>query len=386
MTGIRGGLTGGVTRRTVLRVGAALGAGAFVMACSKGGGAPSDTSLPTALPTGSALEEMMAAAKKEGTIIVYISVNEQMFEDWVKPFTDKYGVSVHPVNTGGAAATYTRWTQEWNAKQYQADAVLLADPSAAVKVDKAGMGGEWIPAEGDKFDQHLVIKGKAYPLILNACPMTWNSSKVTPEEAANLLTKDGLANYAYLTDPRWKGRLAVLRPHGTPIFQAEWVRIVKKYGWGLLEGMAKNKPAIPSSSVAASDQVASGEINILAFDPTTASALAIGHGAPVQYAWDDEAAVTAFDMIVANKAPHPNAARLFQEWCTTAANVKSLCDALEAISGRDDVKPDTKTSKLAWYQKLKQPKLTADWITDPAFASGTQDFLDKWAKTFSYQP
>ena len=384
MTDIRGGLIGGVTRRTLLRVGGALGAGIFVTACSKGGGS-SDASLPMALPTGSALEDMMATAKKEGAIVVYISVNEQLFENWVKPFTDKYGVKVHPVNTGGAAATYTRWTQEWNAKQYQADAVLLADPSAAVNVDKAGMVGEWIPAEGDKFDRNLVIKGKAYPLILNACPMTWNSARITAEEAANLITKDGLANYAYLADPRWKGRLAVLAPHGVPIFRAEWVRIVKKYGWELLEGIAKNKPAIPSSSVAASDQLATGEINVLAFDPTTASALSIGRGAPVQYAWDDEAAVTAFDMIVANNAPHPNAARLFQEWCTTQVNVKSLCDVLEAIPGRDDVKPDTKTSKLAWYQKLTQPKLIADWTTDPAFTSGSKDFVDKWAKTFNYQ-
>ncbi|MGE0797246.1 MAG: ABC transporter substrate-binding protein [Lautropia sp.] len=384
MTGIRGGLIGGGTRRTLLRIGGALGAGAFVTACTKSGGS-SEASLPVSLPTGSALEDMMAAARKEGTIVVYISVNEQMFEDWVKPFSEKFGVKVHPVNTGGAAATFTRWAQEWNAKQYQADAVLLADPSAAVRVDKAGMAGEWIPGEGDKFDPGLVIKGKAYPLILNACPMTWNSAKVTAEEAANLFTKDGLANYAYLTDPRWQGRLAVLAPHGVPIFQAEWVRLVKKYGWGLLEGMARNKPAIPSSSVAASDQIARGEINILAFDPTTASALSIGRGAPVEYAWDDEAAVTAFDMIVANKAPHSNAARLFQEWCTTAANVKNLCELLEAIPGRDDIKPATKTSKLAWYQKLKQPKLISDWTTDPAFASGTQDFLDRWAKTFNYK-
>src|SRR4051794_15707807 len=107
-----------VTRRRVLQLGAALGAGGLCP--MREAGAASDPGV-------------VEAAKKEGTVSLYSSASTGPSNAIAEAFKKKYGIAVS-VYRAGSADVATRVQSEESANRPQADALIIEEPALGLIV------------------------------------------------------------------------------------------------------------------------------------------------------------------------------------------------------------------------------------------------------------
>ena len=151
--------------------------------------------------------------------------------------------------------------------------------------------------------------------------------------------KDAPKSYADLLDPRWKGKLVKSHPGYSGTSLTGTYAIVKVLGWDYLAKLAKQDVQQLQSTTATPKSIASGERAVMVdgneynmfieIDPRARSRSSIPkEGTPF---------VTSPTAIFA-AAPHPNAARVFQNFLYT---VKSAA-ARGRMGGTRSVHPDVK--------------------------------------------
>ena len=90
---------------------------------------------------------------------------------------------------------------------------------------------------------------------------------------------------------------------------------------------------------------------------------------------------------ISKHAPHPNAARLFQEWCCTAESQAGWLAVVAAGSPRADVTDPRKAAGKDWFGEswYAPPRsLYADYLKDPAFADPKKPVIAEWNTILNY--
>lgn len=370
-----------VTKRLLRGIALCTTLAAALTACgspTSDSGGPSGSTASVA-PSGD-LDALIAAAKKEGEVTFYTGLAQPDAEAWTRDFTDKYGIKVN-ILRDSSGPLFQRWVTEANAGQNMVDSFLGSDPAAFREADERGLLADYTVTDDKAFDPAFKIAGKSYPVVFQVQPLSWNTSKVTPEEQQQLLTEGVKA----LADPRWNGRIAAVVPQGTAIIRAEYARLVDEYGWELLEGIAANKPTLYDSAVPLTDRLVAGEQDVAVFVTSSLTGAQIVKGAPLRFAWDNKQVVGWFGVVAAEHAPHPNAARLFLEWGTSKDAVASLAAIRQTVGGRTDAENTAEITKQEWYKPLDPSAYLSDWATDPKFDSDADQFNSRWSEVFGYQ-
>jgi len=106
------------------------------------------TPLRAAAPPAEAVTpELIAAAKKEGKVIHYTSVDLPLAERVAKGFEAKYpGISVRVERTG-AERVFTRIAQEQTSRIYACDVVQSSDAAHFVAWKRDGLLAAYVPEE-----------------------------------------------------------------------------------------------------------------------------------------------------------------------------------------------------------------------------------------------
>ena len=87
-------------------------------------------------------------------------------------------------------------------------------------------------------------------------------------------------------------------------------------------------------------------------------------------------------------APHPNTARLFQDWSVSAEGQAEWLNYITAGLGRSDVADPRRQQKKdwfaeAWYQDPKS--LYTAFLKEPAFADPKKPVIAEWNQIMGYQ-
>jgi len=266
-------------------------------------------------------QQVVDGAKKEGELTVVFLVpgkapNRQMIAD---AFNKRFGLNVkitwanvHPytllqqLNAEGTAGHFSFDVAESNAydlstvyengwiKPYPYAAVFgkeLPSMETAVKKDSSG----------ELLGTMLTYRDNVYGTI-------WNKNQVTDADSVHV--------YLDLTNPKWKGRLAVDSPDLEPL--AQFVTIM---GPDKVIEMAKqvlaNQPLLKSSSGQIVAAVSSGEA-LVGTGNSAAATAAQGRGEPIGYrVFEDYVFAEPVAIYTPTVPPHPNAARLFSAWLVT---------------------------------------------------------------------
>jgi iron(III) transport system substrate-binding protein len=152
----------------------------------------------------------------------------------------------------------------------------------------------------------------------------YNTKLVKPEEAPKSLMD--------LTDPKWKGKIAMPDPTRQTTITAWLVNLGKVLGKDykpFLQGLAQQKPVMVESPIAATQKTMSGETPLGIAFVKHVYTMGTRSGAPLDYVrlkpvFGDEQLVG-----VGAKAPRPNAARLFANYFLSAEALKLLAAAGE---------------------------------------------------------
>jgi iron(III) transport system substrate-binding protein len=292
-----------------------------------------------------AMAALAAAAKAEGSVTVDGPPIDTVRAGMVAGFQDAYGIPVSYISSGSTASG-ARVRAERAAGKYLLDVFISGSDTPTMTFLPSG----WLdrvepiliaPDVVDKSkwklgrllyedDAHTILRVFQY---VNA-ELAVNTQLVKPSE---------VTAWKSLLDPKWEGKLIIKDPAvagaGTSligyfyhVFGADFVRKLYR----------DQKPVISRDPRQAAQWLAQGSYPILVGpDPTAVDRFKqLGYPVAPAFPADGPGVLTGGWGLISlmNRAPHPNAAKLFVNWLAGRAALEKFANAALSVSLRNDVK------------------------------------------------
>ena len=334
--------------------------------------------------SGQPSAELIAAAKAEGTLTYYHTTAIDPTGIWTAEFTKKYGITTRNVR-GPSYPLWERWLTEERVGQHIADVVQITDTVLIEAAHKEGLIANYTPPSGAGIRPEMKKEGVWYTLFVNAMGIAWNSSKVTPEEEK--LIREG--GWNVLTDPRWKGRIATGTPaSGGSSYSYVYMFLGGKrdqFGPDFIAKMAALRPQVYESKSPMYDRLAAGEHSVV--DQASQSDMGgfYQKGAPVRWVFPKPTPANLTVQTISAKAPHPNAARLFQEWAMSPEGQAAWFKVSSVASARSDTVDPRKAAKADWYKEpwyADPEELYINYLNDPGYVDPEKPIIAEWNQIF----
>ena len=260
-----------------------------------------------AAPTPSTITpDLIAAAKKEGTVVFYTSIELLTAEKIGEAFEKAYpGIKVQ-VERNGAERIFQRLMQERGANIHAADVVEASDMTALLAWKQKGWLAPFLPADvakswpSDQKDPDGCYATERFTLA----PILYNTKMVKADEAPK--------SYADLLDPKWTGKIVKAHPGYSGTVMTITFEVARDIGWDFFKKLGQQHVLQVQSAADPPKRVAQGERPIAADDGEYLPLQMIQKGAPlgIVYPTEGTPSIPGGAGVVID-APHPNAARLF---------------------------------------------------------------------------
>jgi iron(III) transport system substrate-binding protein len=289
---------------------------------------------------GASGQPLVEAAKKEGKLVVYGSLESGIMDEMEKAFTRKYGI---PVDYFRAASNKTldRVLTEARAGRTMSD-VVVTNRGPMLLLKKENIFARYVSPESENFPAELRdpdgVLSPVYRQVIVG--ILYNTQLVKPEEAPKSLDD--------LLAPRWRGKWVMPDPsrHFTTTV---WLRNLEELygsGWmGFVKRMAEAKPVLVESFIPSAQKVMSGEalagityvkyVHIFGKD-----------GAPLDYVRLPKMLADGHHVGIQTKAPHPNAARLFQDFFISREGMEIMAKEGEFVTAKGVYPPIKDADKI----------------------------------------
>ena len=289
---------------------------------------------------------MVAAAQKEGKVVWYTAVDVKVAEAIAKVFRADYPDIPIEVERSGSERVFQRINQEYQANIKNVDVVNSSDASHFIFWKQQKWLAPHTPPDVKRFPaQYRDPEGYYATWRATLSVMGYNTNLVKDAEAPK--------GYVDLLDPKWKGKLAKSHPSYSGTSLTGTHAIVKALGWEYFEKLARQGVQQLQSTTATPKSIASGERAVMVDGNEYNMFIEIDAKSPVKiiYAKEGTPFVTSPTAIFAG-APHPNAARVLQNFLYTARAQQILVDQGGARSVHPDVKEPANRTPLAQIKLL----------------------------------
>ena len=305
--------------------------------------------LPAATPV---TPELVEAAKREGRLSFYTSLDLDIAEKMAAAFRAKYpGVDVL-VERSGSERIFQRLGQEYGSGIHNADVVNTSDAAHYILWKRQGWLAPYVPEDVAKHfsPEHVDPDGQFAIWRASLSVVGYNTKYVKPEQAPK--------SFADLLAPKWKDLIVKGHPGYSGTILTATYEISRDVGWDFFAKLATQKVMQVQSSTEPPKKLALGERPIMADGNEYNMFTLKEQGSPVEIVYPTEG--TPFvegPSAVLAKAPHPNAARLLQSFLFTPETQQLLID----VGGLRSVHAEAK--EHPGRKPLKEIKLMRD---DPA--------------------
>jgi iron(III) transport system substrate-binding protein len=346
-------MSGKLTRRRVLAASAALTAGSFVTPV-RGANVEAQKVTPA----------LVEAAKKEGKLSWYTSVDLPLAEKVAKAFETKYpGISIK-VERSGAERIFQRIGQETQNRIHNCDVVNSSDAAHLIVWKRGSMLASYLPEEVKAHfpAAHWDPDGMYASWRITLCPIAYNTKLVKADDAPK--------SYADLVDGKWMGKLVKAHPGYSGTIMTATQQLSRDLGWAWFEKLAKQKIMQVQSATEPPKKVSMGERAVMADGSEYVAEELKTRGEPIEivYASEGTPLITGPSAIMA-RAPNPNAARLFYAWSMTREAQQLNIDAGALRSAHDQTKDRADMKKFGDIKLLKEE---ASVVADKAEELKTQ--------------
>jgi ABC-type Fe3+ transport system substrate-binding protein len=295
-----------------------------------------------ALAQAETIDELYAAAKKEGALVLYGGGPAAQYEPWAREFEQRFpGIKVS-TKAGSSNVLAAEIDAQMKALNLQVDMAALQTIQDYERWKKAGALLPFKPDGFDKVDDEWKDKDGAYVGIsVYGLGYSYNTAKLAavevPRSALDFLK------------PEFKGKIITTYPHVDDVTLYLYQTIVDKYGWEFLDKLKANQPAFVRGHLGVARAVASGADRTLTFDASVSMTLAEAQsGRPTAVSISDIDPMPVYAQIAAvfKNAPHPNAAKLYIAWYMQPEQ-----QSRQGIwSSRSDVPPPSGLKPLSEYR------------------------------------
>jgi iron(III) transport system substrate-binding protein len=297
-------------------------------------GAAFSTQIVSAAPPPAAITpQLIEAAKKEGKVVWYTSVDLPLAEKVAKAFEAKFpGIAVRVERTG-AERVFQRIGQEYASNIRAVDVANSSDAAHFIVWKKNGLLETFVPEDVAKFypAEHKDPDGMFASFRVWVSIIAYNTNLVKKEDAPK--------SFADLLDPKWKGKIVKAHPGYSGTIMTATYQMQRDLGWGYFEKLAAQGIMQVQSSADPPKRLALGERAVMA-DGNEYNIFQIKEkNGPVEPVYATEGSpliVGPTGMFKA--APNPNAARLFTAYSFTPECQQLIVD----VGGLRSMHPQTK--------------------------------------------
>jgi iron(III) transport system substrate-binding protein len=279
-----------------------------------------------------ATPELLAAARKEGKVVFYTSIELQVAEKVARAFEAAHpGVTVQ-VERNGAERLFQRIGQEYASNIRAVDVFESSDATHFMVWKKEGWLVPFVPADVAKWPaDRRDPDGQFAAVRFTLSVMAYNTKLLKPEELPK--------GFRDLLDPKWNGKVVKAHPGYSGTIMTATYQMSRDLGWDYFEKLGKQKVMQVQSAAEPPKKVAVGERPIMA-DGAEYTVLHMREsGAPIEVIYPSEGAPQIVGQAaVAKHAPNPNAARLLAIWLFSREAQQLMSDIGATRSFHPEVK------------------------------------------------
>jgi iron(III) transport system substrate-binding protein len=300
-------------------------------------------------------QKVLAAAKKEGKVVVYTSLNTKDSVPISEAFEKKYGVKVD-LWRSSSEKVLQRAVTEFRAGRYAVDAFELNGPELEA-MWREGLLDKFYTPQAANMPPAAFAKNGAYIADrFNFFTIAYNTNLVKPNDVPK--------SYQDLLDPKWTGKIGI-EASDTDWFGSMVKAMGEDKGMAFFRKLADQKPQMRTGHTLMAELVASGEIPLAATIYNHNAERLKTKGAPIEWKALEPTFGRPNGVSVAKQAAHPNAALLFVDFMLSLEGQK-LLQKREWVPASNKV--DSKLNDFP-YQMI-----------DPVVV---MDEADKWEKRWS---
>jgi iron(III) transport system substrate-binding protein len=290
------------SRREVLRGSTALALATVFASPARAEAPPAEAITP----------QLIEAAKKEGKVVWYTSIDLAVAERISGAFREKFGGIEVRVERTGAERVFQRIGQEYASDVHAVDIANSSDTSHLLEWKRQGILLPYVPEDVAKYykPEHRDADGTFAGFRATLCPMAYNTKLVKAEDAPS--------SFKDLLDPKWKGKIVKAHPGYSGTILTATFEMVRDIGWEYFEALAKQNVMQVQSSTDPPKKLSLGERSVMADGNEYNVFLLKESGQPVEAIYPAEGTPFVIGPNgIFKAAPNPNAAKLFQNYCFT---------------------------------------------------------------------
>ncbi|HZP76657.1 MAG TPA: extracellular solute-binding protein [Pseudolabrys sp.] len=310
--------------------------------------------------------ELIEAAKKEGKLVYYTANFAEVEQQVIKAFNKRFPeIKVEMVRAPGGQLI-TRVKTEAAAGKLAADVVDHSD--RALMLPLVDLFQDYAPPNAADYRPDAMISPKLWPRATLVWSIAYNTE----------LVKNPPKTWMDLTKPEYGNKQI------GQVFAASggttWTRIMferQVLGEDYWKKQAATNPVLYPSGAPTSDSLVRGEVSIA---PLLYNAIypKQKEGAPIKIFFAPEGApVNPYATGIPKTAAHPNAAKLFLNWCLSEEGQTFMIKELGNLTS-------LKTAPV--YPEGFDPKVVKVWLPNfDQYVKLHAQWVEEWNKTYNYR-
>lgn len=283
--------------------------------------------------------KLIEEAKKEGKVVVYGSMESDIFDGIQKSFEKKTGVSVDYWRASGAAVL-ERVISERKAGKPLYDVVITNAGPMEIML-KEGIFANYNSPLAKNFSKELVHPQLGPSYRTSVVGIIYNKGILTPETAPKSLED--------LLRPEFKGKLAFPDPSRGAVAAMWPASLYKLMGKDradkYLRDLAATKPVMVEGVLNAAERVTTGETPI-AISYLKYVVIFGQKGAPMDYVRLDKMLGHRHAVQLSNRALHPNAGKVLIDFFLSDDSIKIMAKSGEFVTRKGIYPPLADANKI----------------------------------------
>jgi iron(III) transport system substrate-binding protein len=276
-------------------------------------------------------ERVLEGARKEGQLLLYAGMDTDEARLFTGEFTKKYPFIKTEIFRSNGEKIQARFVVEHRANTHLAD-VFQASIVQVYQLKNLKLLARYVSDEAAAYREGFK-DSQGYWTALYQIPYVigYNTRLVA--------AKDAPASYEDLLAPKWKGWIALETEEYQWFYH--WIQILgRDKGLDFMKKFAGQNLQMRSGHTLLAQLVAAGEVALATVVYSNRVERMKASGAPIDWVRFKGPTITAINAIsIPDKAPHPNAARLFVDFALSKDG-QNLFRGLRRIPARPDVLPD----------------------------------------------
>jgi len=273
---------------------------------------------------------IIEAAKKEGELALWTASDLQQVTKMGQQFEKKYPFLKVNVYRSGAASLQSKIITESLAGKHTWDVTNFSFETILGLIERRLVAKYKSPERNMLYEDMMDSEGYWTAIYPQPTILGYNTNHVKKNEVPR--------TYNELLMPKWKGKKISIDNDGIGLLLGLSIAWGKEKALGYLRQLAANEPIPGRGHSFRVQQIAAGEyfLTLAYANPIQAAKF---QGAPVDWVVLEPAPVSLNAIMLAERAPHPNAGKLYIDFILSREGQETL-KSLQRIPARKDVEPD----------------------------------------------